>query len=83
MKATINAGLTVDDVARRHRVSPDKVRAAIKAGRLRAISTATRGKVRFVILPEDLAAYEKTLAVGPPPAKPKRRRPAVHDYFAD
>jgi hypothetical protein len=79
-------GLTVRDVARRYRVSPDRVRAWIRSGELRAISTATAtcGRPRFVVTPEALAEFERGHAVIPPP-KPvrQRRRPAQIDYFPD
>src|SRR5262245_18072506 len=44
-------GLTVRDVARRYRVSPDKVRAWITSGELRAVNTATAlcGRPRWVV----------------------------------
>jgi len=81
-----NAGLTVEDVARRYRVSPDKVRAWIAHGELRGINTATNlcGKPRWVIPPEALAEFEKKRTGGPAP-KPQRRRrqPAVIDFYGD
>jgi hypothetical protein len=81
-----NAGLTVEDVARRYRVSPDKVRAWIAHGELPGINTATNlcGKPRWVITPDALAAFEKSRAGGPVP-KPQRRRrpPTVIDFFPD
>jgi excisionase family DNA binding protein len=80
------AGLTVDEVAWRYRVSPDKVRAWIARGELRAINTATNlcGKPRWVITPEALATFEMRRTGGPPP-KPQRRRrqPTVIDFFPD
>jgi transposase len=53
-------GLTVRDVARRYRVSPDKVRGWIKQGELPAVNTAATmcGKPRWVITPEELARFE-------------------------
>jgi hypothetical protein len=80
------AGLTVADVAKRYRVSPDKVRAWIKSGFLAAIDTSnTRcGRPRFVITPESLAEFERSRTVSPPPPKPKRRkRTANVDYYPD
>jgi hypothetical protein len=63
-------------VARRYRVSPDKVRAWIARGELAAVNTAAAlcGKPRFVVLPEYLAAFERDRSAGPPPAPPKKRR---------
>jgi hypothetical protein len=73
-------------VARRHRVGCDKVRGWITRGELRALNTATSrcGKPRYVILPEQLAAFEQGRAAGPPPRRPKRikKRDQV-DYYPD
>jgi excisionase family DNA binding protein len=81
---TVIAGLTVRDVARRLRVGADKVRGWIARGELLAVNTATRGKPRYVILPEELAAYERTLAVGSrPPVKRRKKRETVTDFYAD
>jgi hypothetical protein len=79
------SGLTVADLARRYRVSPDKVRAWIRRGELAAVNTASAlcGKPRWVVTAEALAAFEKRRG-GPPPAPPRRRRrPAVVDYYPD
>jgi transposase len=81
------AGLTVADVARRYRVSPDKVRAWIARGELKAVNTSTNlcGRPRWVISLDALAAFEKRRTGGPEPT-PKRtgRRPAaVKDYYPD
>jgi transposase len=68
-------GLTVRDVARRYRVSKDRVRAWIRRGELRAITTADllASKPRWVIPPEALAEFENARQGGTPP-KPKRSR---------
>jgi hypothetical protein len=80
------AGLTVAEVARRYRVSPDKIRAFIKRGELAAINTAMAlcGKPRWVITPDALARFEKSRSAGSP-AKPARRRKRKNfvDYFPD
>jgi excisionase family DNA binding protein len=81
-------GLTVTDVARRYRVSEDKVRTWIARGELRAINTAAAlcGRPRWVIPPEALEAFEQRRAGGPPP-KPERKRrkrqPDFVDYYPD
>ncbi len=83
---TAQRGLTVADVARRYRVSPDKVRAWIARGELRAINTASAlcGKPRWVIPPDALAEFERRRAGGPPPNPTrKRKRTAQVDYFPD
>jgi len=80
------AGLTVADVTRRYRVSPDKVRGWISKGELQAVNTASVicGKPRWIVLPDALAAFEKRRAGGPPPKHPRRRRqPAMVDFYPD
>jgi hypothetical protein len=83
---TPTTGLTVREVARRYRVSPDKIRAFIARGELLAVNTASAacGKPRFVVLPHHLAAFEQRRAGGPP-AKPQRRpkRSEAVDYYPD
>ncbi len=80
-------GYTVRDVARRYRVSPDKVRAWIARGELRAVNTSTAlcGRPRWVVSPDALAEFERRRAGGPPPPKPRRqRRPAQQiDFYPD
>jgi excisionase family DNA binding protein len=78
------AGLTVQDAARRYRVSPDKIRAWIARGELRAINTSTAkcGRPRFVIPPEALEEFERSRSAGPAPkAKRRPRRPELVDYW--
>lgn len=69
-------GLTVREVARRYRVSEDKVRAWIRSGELRAINTAAVacGKSRWVIPPEALPEFERRRAAGPTHPAPRRRQ---------
>lgn len=85
--ASLANGLTVRDVARRYRVSPDKVRAWIARGELAAINTATVlcGKPRWVVTQDALAAFEKRRAGGPTPKPPRqrKRRLAMTDYYPD
>jgi hypothetical protein len=79
-------GLTVADVARRYRVSPDKVRTWIRRGDLRAVNTATDlcAKPRFVVAPDALAAFEKSRSAAPPPKPPRRRkRTQMVDFYPD
>jgi hypothetical protein len=81
-------GLTVLDVAKRYRVSPDKVRGWIRRGELAAVNVASSllGKPQLRITAEALAAFEarRTAAV-PTPEAPRRprRRAAVKDYFPE
>jgi hypothetical protein len=80
-------GLTVRDVAKRYRISPDKVRALIKRGALSAINTASAlcGRPRFVVLPHHLAAFEEQRRAAAPPPKPKRKSKMMSfiDYYPD
>jgi excisionase family DNA binding protein len=80
-------GFTVREAAKRFRVSPDKIRAWIRNGELRAINTSSTrcGKPRFVILHDHLAEFEQGRLAGPPAQpKPMRRQPrATKDYFPD
>ncbi len=87
MSDTTTAGLTVADVAARLRVSPDKVRAWIDAGELRAINTAARlcGRRRLVISPSALEEFEQRRRGGPTPQPKRQRRPkhGQRDYYPD
>src|SRR5262249_54559621 len=78
-------GLSVADLARRYRVSPDKVRTWISRGELAAVNVASAlcGKPRWVVMPEALAAFERRRAGGPPPKAASRRRrpPGFIDYY--
>jgi excisionase family DNA binding protein len=80
------AGFTVAEVAARYRVSPDKVRAWIDRGELRAVNTATVlcGRRRWVISPDALAEFERRRAGGRPQKTPQRRkRSQLVDYYPD
>jgi transposase len=84
---TFLCGYTPREIAKRYRVSPDKVRGWIKRGELVAINTAPRlcGKPRWVITPEALARFEAgRQAIAPPkPMTRRRRQPAMVDYYPD
>jgi len=80
------SGFTVRDLARRYRVSGDKIRSWIARGELRAINTATAicGKPRWVITPDALVAFELKRLGGPAPKRQRRRRsPTVIDFYPD
>jgi excisionase family DNA binding protein len=83
---TAPRGCTPAELARLLRVSPDRIRAWIKAGELGAIDTARHrcGRPRYVILPHHLKEFEQRRSTAPPP-KPsrRRRRPSVIDYYPD
>jgi hypothetical protein len=80
-------GFTVEDLARRWRMGPDRIRGLIRRGELRAISTARTksGRPRYVVLPEHLAEYERRLEVGAPPKPAPRRKPLKYkiDFVGD
>ena len=68
--------LTPPEVARRYRVSPDKVLIWIRRGELRAVNVATTagGRPRFLIDEADLAVFENRRTAGPQPKVSRRRR---------
>jgi len=82
-------GFTPRELARRWRVSPDKVRALVRSGELAALNLASPrcGKPRLVITPEAVAAFERGRAAAPPPKPPKpperRKRTSQIDYYPD
>jgi hypothetical protein len=67
-------------------MSPDRVRAMIVRGELRALNLATAKcrKPRYVILPEHLTEFERGRQAAEPP-KPARRRKRTEmvDYYPD
>jgi hypothetical protein len=85
MPAETAPGWTVTDIARRHRVSPDRVRRWIATGQLRAFNRRdTRaGRPSWVVPPEALAEFERgRQAAAPNPPKSKRRkRIGLVDFF--
>jgi hypothetical protein len=79
-------GLTVADVARRYRVSPERVRRWIANGAILAINRRdTRtGRPSWVITPEALADFERGRAATPPPKQVRRKkRTSLVDYYPD
>jgi excisionase family DNA binding protein len=83
-------GYTPNELARLLRVSPDRIRAWIKAGELGAIDTARHrcGRPRYVILPVHLEEFERRRRAATTPTKPaarRRRRTATAevDYYPD
>jgi transposase len=81
------AGHTTAEIARRYRVSEEKVRAWIARGDLKAVNTAAAlcGRPRWVILPEALAEFENRRRGGPAAKAERRRRRRTHetDYYPD
>lgn len=86
MNTESQGGFTTRDVARRYRVSEDKVRAWIQSRELIAINTAGKlcGKPRWVVTAESLADFEKRRTGGQPQTQENRRRRTVgHDFYPD
>jgi hypothetical protein len=84
MPADLTSGYTVADLARRYRVSEDRVRGWIARGELRAFNRRDdrAGRPAYVVTPEALAAFECARSVSPPPKPARRkRRTSVVDYF--
>jgi transposase len=77
-------GFTTADLARRFRVSEERVRGWITRGELVGINTsdARCKRPRYVVTPEALAAFEKTRAAADPP-RPRRRRPPKKTNYVD
>jgi hypothetical protein len=79
-------GLAVADVARRYRVSPERVRGWIARGELRALNTrdVRCARPRYVIPPEALADFERGRSAGPAPKPPRKKKRTVRvDYYPD
>lgn len=77
---------TPPEVAKLLGIGPDKVLAWIRSGELRAVNVATtvKGRPRYVIDQEDLAAFLEARSVKPKPKVRTRRRrapTAVTEYF--
>jgi hypothetical protein len=80
------AGYTVADLAKRWRISPDKVRGFLRRGELLGINVATHrcSKPQWRITPESVRAFEAGRTSAPPPKPARRRRRAAEvDYFPD
>jgi hypothetical protein len=81
-------GWTVSDLARRYRVSVERVRGWIRRGELRAIDRRDRrcSRPAWVIMPEALADFERgrSATISTPPKVPRRRKQAgMIDFFPD
>jgi Helix-turn-helix domain len=79
----MNKKITPPELAKQWGISPEKVLVWITSGELRAIDASThRGqRPRYLIDVDDLAAFERSRAVTPPPVStPRRRRPNVPQY---
>jgi hypothetical protein len=79
-------GYTTADIARRFRVSEDRVRGWISRGELFAINTsdARCKRPRYVVPPDALERFERGRAAAQPKPAPRRRhKPAMIDFFPD
>jgi transposase len=77
-------GMTVADVARRYRVSPERVRRWIARGELVGINTrdVRCGRPRWVITLEALADFESRRQAKSPPKKARqKKRTNFVDYY--
>jgi hypothetical protein len=84
--ATVVRTLTPNEFAARYRVSPDRVRALIRAGKLRALNLAASrvARPKFVIPPEAVREFEAAHSAAPPPKAARRKRASgMVDYFPD
>jgi transposase len=83
---TTSRGHTTADVARRYRVSEEKVRGWIRRGELFAIDTsdARCRRPRYVIPPDALERFERGRSAAEPPKPPRRRMETQEiDYYPD
>lgn len=72
--------LTPDDVAKRMKVSKNKVGAWIRSGMLPALNVSQSRLPRFRVRPVDLAAFERRMTVVPtvrPVVASRRNRPPI------
>jgi hypothetical protein len=80
------AGLTVAEVARRYRVSGDKVRRWLRTGEMAGINTSATlaGRPRFIITQDSLAAFERRRSTAAPPRPARRKkRTTLVDYYPE
>ena len=68
-----NTSMTPPEVARRLRVSPEKIIGWIRRGQLVAVNVSNGRRPRFVIRLDDLLRFEQTRLVGGPRPAPRRR----------
>jgi excisionase family DNA binding protein len=79
-------GWTTAEMAELLRVSADRVRAMIVSGELGAVNTASARcrRPRYIVLPQHLAAWERTRRAAPPPKTPRGIKRTVEvDYYPD
>jgi transposase len=85
MSDTLQAGLTVPDIAKRYRVGEDKVRGWITRGELQALNTSDVlcGRPRYVVTVEALAKFEAGRRAAKVEKTKRRKKSAVPDYYPD
>jgi hypothetical protein len=80
------AGLTIADLARRWRISRDKIRSFVRRGELVAVNLATTlsGRPQWRVTPESVEKFERRRTSAPPPKPPRRKKRAdLIDFFPD
>ena len=66
--------LTPSEIAKRLRVSPEKVLGWIRRAKLRAVNVGNGDQPRYRVHPDDLEDFLKQREVQPPPPAQRRRR---------
>src|SRR5262245_38772956 len=78
-------GLTTCDLAKRYRVSQEKIRSWIASGQLHAVNTSEPlARPRWVVPVEALAEFERRRAGGPAPKTVRRKKASRGvDFYPD
>jgi excisionase family DNA binding protein len=83
----LRPGYTVSEVARALRIGRRRVRELVRSGAMPAIDVGRdlSRRPRLIVLAADLEKWIQGRRVGPPPAKPRRKRraPQMVDYYPD
>lgn len=83
---SVTPGYTVSDVAKLLRVGPDKVRGWLRRGELKGLNTSSAKcrRPRFIVLPDQFAAFVNGHSAADPKPAPRRRKlTTAADYFPD
>jgi hypothetical protein len=87
MATDLRPGYTVSEIARAIRRGRPAVRRMIQNGELAAVNVADplSRRPRVIVLAADLEKWIEGRRIGPPPAKPRRKRraPQMVDYYPD
>jgi len=79
-------GMTPRELSRYLHVGVSKILGWLRRGELGAVNVASVqcGRPQYIILPEHLAAWQRSRQAGPPPkAARRRKRSEMTDYFPD